>query len=161
MTLTPFSKEDLGLISMNSLPGDSLCFPTDTEECLWLKCCSCNSERSFGVQGKMLAGTTLSWRTVEFIHTQMLFFASSVESARLGNSRVGVKPLHERSTQELANITLQMNILFVLFSESSNVRCMHTLTHTPPLSLAFLYLLLQNFLLSSPASIKQQQYSLH
>lgn len=129
----------------------------------------------------MLAGTTLTWRTVQIIHTRVLYFASSVKPARLGNTG-GSYLCVERSTQDKVtkmdlfftafqdtNIFLILLILFckwIYFLVCSVKPLMwdagiHLHTHLLSLSLPLLYPLLRNFLLSSPAAIKQQHYSLH
>lgn len=43
----------------------------------------------FGLKVKRPAGMALTWRTVEFIPTQSLYFASPVKSARAGGTALG------------------------------------------------------------------------
>lgn len=151
----------------------SLCFPTDIEECLRLKCCSSNSKILFGLQDKMLARTTLTWRTVEFIHTQMLNFAFLSKicqagqygechpSAWKGALRTKFKkwPFFHSSPVYtfLILLILLCNLIYILACSLKPLMwdaCIHLNTHLLSLSCSLFIVSLRKFSSELPSSYK-------
>lgn len=184
MILSSILDEDLGLIFINSLPGDR----AFASLVILKSVCGWNGapamvKGQFGPEVKWSAGMALTWRSAGSILTQTLYFASSVRSARPGSTALagGLIALHGKGhtwqsykinhlqRESLPPPSLFSNV-WIFFLYLTDIILLMTILFLvcsvkPPLGDACIHLathtqsllfsLLQNFLLRSTPAIKQ------